>query len=58
MTASEELANLFKRISEEVDTWESWKRSLDPHGSENEEVRKRSSCAEEGRNCFERKMEV
>jgi hypothetical protein len=59
MTASEELANLFKRISEEVDSWEPWKRSLDPHGSDNEEFHERSSyCGDEGWHGFEPKVEA
>jgi hypothetical protein len=58
MKASQELANLFKRISEEVDQWEPWKRSLDPQGSENDELRKRSSYADEGWRCLEQKMEA
>jgi hypothetical protein len=44
MTASQELAILFKRISQEVENWEPWKHSLDPYGSDNKESRKTSSC--------------
>jgi hypothetical protein len=47
MTASQELAILFKKISQEVDGWETWKRSIDPLGSERLQPTKKTSKTDE-----------
>lgn len=57
MTASEELANLFKSVSEEVDSWESWKRSLDPQGSENDRIDSRKADSDDGWTLCEPKVD-
>jgi len=36
MTISDELKTTLKQVREEVNSWEPWKRSRDPLGSENQ----------------------
>jgi hypothetical protein len=37
MKVSNQLTNVLKQACKEVNTWDQWQRSLDPHASQNED---------------------
>lgn len=47
---SDQLASEFKEVYKEVNTWESWKRSLDPQGADSRQ-RESKSESENASKC-------
>jgi hypothetical protein len=42
MKVSTQLTNVLKQACKEVNAWDQWQRSLDPHASQNEDISAKS----------------